>query len=73
MYIRNLMFKKRTFKSSFLVNFLIKKDLHNISELCIYNSLTKSKEPLKLNNKNVLYWYSCGPTVYESAHIGHAW
>lgn len=42
-------------------------------DIKVYNSLTKQKEPLELKNKNVLYWYSCGPTVYNSAHIGHAW
>jgi hypothetical protein len=46
---------------------------HNLAEINVYNSLSKSKEPLRLNNKNALYWYSCGPTVYDSAHIGHAW
>ena len=40
--------------------------------LSIYSTLTKRKEALKLKNSNVLYWYSCGPTVYDSAHIGHA-
>jgi cysteinyl-tRNA synthetase len=38
----------------------------------VYNTLTKRKEPLSLRHKNTLYWYSCGPTVYHSAHIGHA-
>ena len=42
------------------------------TNLVIYNSLSKKKEKLKLENKNVLYWYNCGPTVYDSAHIGHA-
>ena len=40
--------------------------------LSVYSTLSKRKEPLKLKNSNVLYWYSCGPTVYDSAHIGHA-
>jgi hypothetical protein len=39
----------------------------------IYNSLTKKKEKLILDSKQAIYWYSCGPTVYDSAHIGHAW
>ena len=42
-------------------------------QLTVYNSLSKKKEPLVLRNDNTLYWYSCGPTVYDSAHIGHAW
>ncbi|XP_049846698.1 probable cysteine--tRNA ligase, mitochondrial isoform X1 [Schistocerca gregaria] len=38
----------------------------------VYNSLTKCKVPFITRNKNFVYWYSCGPTVYDSAHIGHA-
>jgi len=45
---------------------------YSTSRLVVYNNLTKSKEKLELNNKNVLYWYNCGPTVYASAHVGHA-
>lgn len=37
----------------------------------IYNCITRSKTPLISNNK-VLTWYTCGPTVYDSTHIGHA-
>lgn len=42
--------------------------------LNIYNTLTKSKvpfEPATAGSKSVT-WYSCGPTVYDAAHIGHA-
>ncbi|KAM6446515.1 putative cysteine--tRNA ligase, mitochondrial [Liasis olivaceus] len=38
----------------------------------IYNSLSRSKEPLILGNASVVTWYSCGPTVYDHAHLGHA-
>ncbi|XP_076166471.1 cysteine--tRNA ligase-like protein, mitochondrial [Ptiloglossa arizonensis] len=38
----------------------------------IYNPITKCIVPLILKNKNILTWYVCGPTVYDSAHIGHA-
>ncbi|XP_056157288.1 probable cysteine--tRNA ligase, mitochondrial isoform X2 [Lampris incognitus] len=37
-----------------------------------YNSLTKQKEPLILARDGVATWYSCGPTVYDHAHLGHA-
>ncbi|XP_062982210.1 probable cysteine--tRNA ligase, mitochondrial isoform X2 [Elgaria multicarinata webbii] len=37
-----------------------------------YNSLSRSKEPLILKNADVVTWYSCGPTVYDHAHLGHA-
>ncbi|XP_053648874.1 cysteine--tRNA ligase, mitochondrial isoform X2 [Cherax quadricarinatus] len=38
----------------------------------LYNSAIKSKVPLKTIHPGLLTWYSCGPTVYDSAHIGHA-
>ncbi|XP_022900631.1 probable cysteine--tRNA ligase, mitochondrial [Onthophagus taurus] len=39
----------------------------------IYNCITKDKVPLIISkNKPYLTWYTCGPTVYDSAHIGHA-
>ena len=43
----------------------------------IYNSLTSKKEHLiqneqEKNEKKILTWYSCGPTVYDDAHLGHA-
>ncbi|XP_071320025.1 cysteine--tRNA ligase, mitochondrial isoform X2 [Trachinotus anak] len=37
-----------------------------------FNSLTKRKEPLILAREGVATWYSCGPTVYDHAHLGHA-
>ena len=40
--------------------------------LKIYNSLTRSKTPfIPMSGRRVL-WYMCGPTVYDSAHMGHA-
>ncbi len=37
----------------------------------LFNTLTKRKETFKpLNGKTVLY-YTCGPTVYDYAHIGN--
>ncbi|CAG7831887.1 unnamed protein product [Allacma fusca] len=41
----------------------------------IWNSLAKPKAgKIELNPKkgNLITWYACGPTVYDSAHIGHA-
>ncbi|NXG08855.1 SYCM protein, partial [Sakesphorus luctuosus] len=37
-----------------------------------YNSRSRSKEPLVLATEGVATWYSCGPTVYDQAHLGHA-
>ncbi|GJQ09008.1 hypothetical protein GpartN1_g799.t1 [Galdieria partita] len=45
-----------------------------MSSLVIRNSLTKKKElfrPWKEDSKSVTC-YICGPTVYDSAHVGHA-
>ncbi|XP_050312975.1 cysteine--tRNA ligase, cytoplasmic isoform X2 [Anthonomus grandis grandis] len=40
--------------------------------LKLYNSLTRQKEVfVPLSGKKV-YWYSCGPTVYDASHMGHA-
>ncbi|XP_031814566.1 probable cysteine--tRNA ligase, mitochondrial isoform X3 [Sarcophilus harrisii] len=38
----------------------------------IYNSLTRRKDPLILPRPEAISWYSCGPTVYDHAHLGHA-
>ncbi|KAL0276161.1 UNVERIFIED_CONTAM: hypothetical protein PYX00_003787 [Menopon gallinae] len=38
----------------------------------IYNERLKTKVPLIFPNKNRVTWYMCGPTVYDSTHIGHA-
>jgi cysteinyl-tRNA synthetase len=39
--------------------------------LMLQNSLTRKKEPLITKDKS-LTWYSCGPTVYDKSHLGHA-
>ena len=39
--------------------------------LKIYNSLTKKKEDFVVKGNRV-GWYSCGPTVYDASHMGHA-
>ncbi|XP_053311233.1 probable cysteine--tRNA ligase, mitochondrial [Spea bombifrons] len=38
----------------------------------VYNSLSRRKEPLILQNPSMATWYSCGPTVYDHSHLGHA-
>ena len=37
----------------------------------IYNTLTKTKEPLEPVVPGKIGIYLCGPTVYKEAHIGH--
>jgi cysteinyl-tRNA synthetase len=41
-------------------------------KLMIYNSLTRKKEVFTPQNGNNITWYSCGPTVYDASHMGHA-
>lgn len=39
----------------------------------LYNSLTKKKENIpSLQEKKIINMYSCGVTVYDACHIGHA-
>ena len=38
----------------------------------IYNTLTRTKEPLQTLAPGVVKIYVCGVTVYDQAHIGHA-
>jgi Cysteinyl-tRNA synthetase len=38
----------------------------------VYNTLTQKKEDLVPFNGNKVRMYVCGPTVYSSAHLGHA-
>lgn len=40
--------------------------------LKLYNSLTRQKEVFSCSNGNRVNWYSCGPTVYDASHMGHA-
>lgn len=40
--------------------------------LRFYNSLTKQCEVFVPRRGCSVRWYSCGPTVYDSAHLGHA-
>uniref|UniRef100_A0AAQ4QFU7 Probable cysteine--tRNA ligase, mitochondrial n=1 Tax=Gasterosteus aculeatus aculeatus TaxID=481459 RepID=A0AAQ4QFU7_GASAC len=40
--------------------------------LKVFNSLSKKKEPFIVAREGVATWYSCGPTVYDHAHLGHA-
>ncbi len=37
----------------------------------LYNSLSNSKEPFQPILENKVSMYTCGPTVYDSAHVGN--
>lgn len=41
------------------------------SNLKLYNTLSRSKEDFTPINKKIVTMYSCGPTVYNYAHIGN--
>jgi len=38
----------------------------------VYNTLTRKKEPFKPLHEGEVRMYLCGPTVYDSSHLGHA-
>ena len=40
--------------------------------LQVNNSITQSVVPFIPQSGNAIKWYGCGPTVYDSAHLGHA-
>ncbi|MBB64175.1 MAG: cysteine--tRNA ligase [Waddliaceae bacterium] len=41
------------------------------TELRLFNTETRTKEPLKTMQANYVKLYTCGPTVYDYAHIGN--
>ncbi|XP_028298745.1 cysteine--tRNA ligase, cytoplasmic isoform X2 [Gouania willdenowi] len=43
-----------------------------VPQLRLYNSLTRTKELFVPQKGNKVTWYSCGPTVYDASHMGHA-
>ena len=43
-----------------------------MSQIKVINSLTNKKDTLIPIENKKLKWYLCGPTVYDSAHLGHA-
>jgi cysteinyl-tRNA synthetase len=43
-----------------------------VTSLHVLNSLTESVTPFTAINGRVVKWYTCGPTVYDMSHMGHA-
>jgi len=41
-------------------------------KVTLYNTITQKKEELAPYSQNKIKMYVCGPTVYSSAHLGHA-
>ena len=47
--------------------------LSSIDKIYIRNTLNNNNLSLLNQSKSsILTWYSCGPTVYDDAHLGHA-
>ncbi|MEM9663197.1 MAG: cysteine--tRNA ligase [Planctomycetota bacterium] len=42
-----------------------------MSHLTLYNTLSKSKDPVRVADPTNVTFYTCGPTVYDDAHIGN--
>ena len=42
-----------------------------MTEIVLYNTLTRQKEPFVPQTPGEVRMYSCGPTVYDFAHIGN--
>jgi len=41
-------------------------------QLKLFNSLSRQKEVFVPQKGRRVLWYSCGPTVYDASHMGHA-
>jgi len=42
-----------------------------LRQLTLYNSLSRSKTPFIPQSPDIVSMYTCGPTVYDSAHVGN--
>ncbi len=46
-------------------------DFHTMSDFQLYNSLTRTVDPFTPADGKTVRMYSCGPTVYNPAHLGN--
>lgn len=46
--------------------------LRSRAPIHVHNSLVGGREQLSTASPSRLTWYSCGPTVYDASHVGHA-
>ena len=51
---------------------LIKQEQEILMTIRVYNTLSRQKEAFEPINSDRVHMYVCGPTVYDSCHIGHA-
>ncbi|KAH8027620.1 hypothetical protein HPB51_007170 [Rhipicephalus microplus] len=40
--------------------------------ILLYDPITREKRRFVVDTPGVVKWYSCGPTVYDCTHVGHA-
>lgn len=40
--------------------------------ITVYNCVHRGDVPFIVRNAKCVTWYTCGPTVYDDAHVGHA-
>lgn len=45
---------------------------NELPKIKTFNTLTRQKEEIVPHEGNKIRMYACGPTVYDSAHLGHA-
>ena len=48
------------------------KAVEEIPKLRVLNTFTGNKDEFVPNNPDEITWYTCGPTVYDDSHMGHA-
>ena len=41
-------------------------------KLRVQNTFTGNKDVFEPSNPDEVTWYTCGPTVYDDSHMGHA-
>lgn len=44
----------------------------NLPELYVHNSITEELDLFRPRVGRTVTWYTCGPTVYDACHMGHA-
>ena len=47
-------------------------ETNSVGSMKIYDTMQKKVVPFRLNKNRIVKMYVCGPTVYDSPHIGHA-
>ena len=47
-------------------------ETNSVGSMKIYDTMKKKIVPFRLNKNRIVKMYVCGPTVYDSPHIGHA-